>query len=432
MQHLLSRLFIPLSLLCLLSGCRLVSPTLHLLQSLSPPAPADQATTLSIGSPITVTIDAASGNEFSDSELQSLLAYVPNEPIYREYLAFGDVAAWYSATNMTPIDSVAEWQALEQPQRDLWAFALPIQTMPPEPLGLPYMLTQDMREFYGFSFLDAVRFIESGMPPVNFTVLETSADPAQIDAALLAFGYTANPVEGGTLYRIRRDNEMDLRSPSKVGQLGQLNRIVRIGDTLIIGRATDLVARAVNNLHRGTGTLADDPTYRALTGALTAPALSPLGELVGAILIGQPLAADPMMLAQENAAIQAQLDVYAQAPLPPYLALGLATHRMGEESYLTLVVVFPPSVDGAAAAATLGERLATYKSVTSKRVLTEYWSFAHQASVNFEGLSVALVSMQVTDKDASGALRTRPLAWSDLLFQRDLLFLLTGTPLRPE
>jgi len=366
------------------------------------------------------------------SELQRWLAYVPNEPGYREYLAYGDVAAWYDATNMARVNSVAEWQALEKPQRDQWSYALSMQTLPPDALGLPYMIVEDMRELYGFSFFDVERFLESGMPPTNFTVLETSADPAQIDGALLALGYTTNTIDGGTFYSIRRDSEPDLRSPFKTGQLGQLNRIMVLGDTLIIGRSTNLVARVLDSAQGNTGTLADDPTYRALTGALAAPAMTQLGKLVGAILIGQPLAADPLaMLDQENEVLQAQLDVYAQAPLPLYLALGFATQRRGDASYLTLAVVFPPDVDGAAAAAILGERLATYTSVTSKRPLPDYWSFEQQISVAVEGLPVALVTMRVADEDAEGALRTRPFAWSDLLFQRDLLFLLTGVPVRP-
>ncbi len=417
MPRVLARLLLLFCLLCLVSGCRLVSPTLHVLQSVSQPVPATPL-------PTSVSPDTA-----PNSVLQQWLAYVPNEPMYREYLAFGDVAAWYRATKMVPVTSATELKALEKPQHNLWSYGLSTQMVPPDTLGMQYILFEDMRELYGFSFFDTARFLEAGKSPTNFTVLETNVDPSQIDTALLASGYTANLVEGGTFYSIRRDSEPDMASPFRTGQLGQLNRIIQLDDTLIIGRATDIVARVSDGVQGDAPTLADDPIYRALTGALAAPTLAPLGELVGAILIGEPLAVDPLpMLDQTNAEVQAQLDAYVQAPLPPYLALGFATHRLDTESHLTLAVVFPPGVDGDAAAEILGERLATYKSVTSKRPLLEHWSFVQQASIELEGLPVALVTMHATSE---GIASQRPLAWSDLVFQRDLLFLLSGTPIRP-
>lgn len=416
----MSHLLISLVLLWGLSGCRLVQPTARTLQLLTAvqvdvhasvqPQPATAATT----------------------PLLRLLGYVPNEPAYRDYLIFGNVAAWYAATNMERVEGVDAWQALDQPQRDQWAFDLPIQTLPPESLGIRYLLVEDMRAFYGFSFFDAERFVEAGMPPGNFTVVETSADPAQIDKALLATGYKTTSIANGTLYSIREDNAIDLRSPTKVGQLGQLNRIALLDHTLVIGRATALVNQVVATAQGRGANLADDPIYHALAKALAAPALMPFGQVVGVILIGQPLADDPLvMLDQGNEAALAQLDAYAQAPLQPYLALGFATQRLGDATYLTLAVVFPSTVDGASTAALLGERLSTYISVATDRPLQERWSLAETTTVEAAGLSVALVTMQVAPADVSGTVRTRPLAWSELIFQRDLLFLLVGEPVRP-
>lgn len=422
MYRLLSRLSLLLVLLCSLSGCYWVGPTLLGLSNLG------TSSTVQPPDGLTTPPPMPSADSSSVSELQRLLSYVPNDPIYRDYLTFGDVTAWYSATAMTRVTSVADWEALEQPQHDEWSFVLSSQTLPPEVLGLRYLIAEDMRDFYGFSFFDAERFLEAGMPPTNFTVVQTRIDPAQIEAALLEFGYTATPVTGGTLYSIRGDSETDLRSPSRVGQLGQLNRIIVLGNTLVIGRATDVVTRASASGQRNAATLADDASYRALTGALAAPEITAWGKLVGAILIGQPLPDDPLvMLDQTNEALQAQLDRYAAAPLPPYLALGFATQRAGAESYLTLAVVFPPSVDGEAAATILGDRLATYESLVSQRPLAEFWSLAQQTSVEIEGLPVALVTLQATPEDGRP-----PFAWSNMVFQRDLLFLLTGTPVRPE
>lgn len=426
MQRILQRLAILLLLSSFVSGCSLAGPTIQVFYRLTSHPTVAQPAALAT-QPATLPAVEAVG-----SELPQLLASIPNTPAYRAYLSFGDVAAWYDATAMPRVNSITEWEALDQPERDLWSFALTAQTIPPEVLGLRYAMAEDMRARYGFSFFDATRFLESGMPPANVTVLQTSADPAQIASALLALGYSASPVEGGTLYSIRDDNEIALDSPSRVGQLGQLNRIVLLGDTLIIGRATDVVMRALDSLHGDTAALAADPIYRALTGALSAPAVAPFGELVGAILIGQPLADDPLVLLDRtNEAIQAQLDAYTEATLPLYLALGFATQRLGDESYLTLAVVFPPGVDGAAVAAILGDRLANYTSMVINGPLTDYWSFAQQTSVEVEGLPVALVTMHVAGKDERGAVRPRPFTWSNLVFQRDLLFLLSGTPVRP-
>lgn len=430
MQPIIQLLPVLLLTLWLLNGCALVGPTVQTLQVLTSTQAQGNSSTTTLTDTTHPPLDDTT--VAMDSTLLHMLDYVPNEPAYREYLTFGDVTAWYSATGMTPVTSLDGWQQLEQPQRDRWAFDLSLQTLPPDALGVRYVTVEDMREFYGFSFFDAERFLETGRPPDNFTVLKTSVEPTEIEVALHAFGYTISSLENGTLYSIRGDNEIYMESPTKIGQLGQLNRIALLDDTLVIGRATELVKKVARLANGAGATLADDPMYRALAVALATPEVIAFGELVGAILIGQPLPTDPLVLLdQDNEAIQAQFERYAQAPLPPYLALGFATERAGDTSYLTLAVVFPPGIDGNAAAEILGERLVTYHSVVTGDTLADRWTFVQAIGVESDGLPVALVTMQSSNASAGDEAYKRPITWSEMVFQRDLLFLLVGEPVRP-
>ncbi|RIK42704.1 MAG: hypothetical protein DCC55_07925 [Chloroflexi bacterium] len=423
-----------LALTVLVSGCVAVQAALQLQQlaqqqvehgPVGSSQPAEQLGTTA--SPGPQALGTVSHDEAHP--LFSMLRFVPADPLYRPYLTLGDVSAWHTATGVPRVESLADVEQLEPAQRNGWRFALFKQTHPPQTLGLEYLAVEEMRDFYGFGFFDADRYLEAGAPPDTISVLQVHANLETIKSRLTRFGYTWDDAPGGRLYSIRDDYETDLRSPTLVGRLAGLNRIAVLDDgLLVIGRAAEVVTNAVAARQGKLPSLADESVYQSAAAALTGPTVSDLGALVGVILVGEPFLADPfMLLDQSDEAAQEQFERYVENPLPLYLLAAFATYRAGETIHLTLALVFPSGVDAEEAAATLAARLQDYSSPISGRVLDEYWQYQSATGVEAGGLPVALVTMRLNqpEEDLPGA----PFAWVDLVSRRDLLFLAPGTPL---
>jgi hypothetical protein len=366
----------------------------------------------------------------ADELLLDLLRYIPDTPAHRQSLTFGDAAAWHEAWGMPRVDSFDAVQALPPLQRQQWLFGLSSQTLPPQVLGTQYLAVEEMDDSYGFSLFDAERYLETGQPPDNLTVVDITADKEHIVTALTGAGYTCTPDNRQYLCSIREDNQADLQSPSPIGRLGELNRIAVLDGRLLIGRATDLITKALATYADDNRSLADDPFYQAAATALVDPATASNGALVGAILFGLPLLDDPVvMLDQDNTVIQEQLARYAAEPLPPCALAAFATYHGAEASYLTVALVFPIGVDAQAAAATLAGRMQTYVSPVTGRSLEEQWAFQRANAVEAAGLPVALVTMRVADPEEEAGGNWRIFNWAELVFRRDLLFLTTGLSL---
>jgi hypothetical protein len=174
------------------------------------------------------------------------LRFVPDTSNTRGWLAYGDLAAWHTSWDVPRIDNVAELDGLENDPRIYWMFIMPRQTQPPDSLGVQYLMQGDYRPAFGFDLFNLDRFLQAGYPPDAITAAEGSFEAAQIEDALAASGYTAQPLEtGGTLYSIREDYEMDPASDLPMpGRLGALNRIALLeGGKLLIARATGVVTQ---------------------------------------------------------------------------------------------------------------------------------------------------------------------------------------------
>jgi hypothetical protein len=411
--------------LLLMSGCIALEPALRAWQV----AQTRKAQPQRNLPPVTPPANSANAQADTpvDNSLLELLRFVPDGSSYRNYITYGDAAAWHAAWQIPRVQNLDEVEALAEADRARWLFALGQQTLPPEALGVQYLRVEEMRALYGFSFFDADRYLQAGSPPAEVTVVKSSAPPAQIDTALTNFGYQPTPLaEQGVLYSIRGDNEIDLQSSSLVGRLSQLNRIALLDDTLVIGRATPIVMRALEAHDKDFRSLADDPSFVALATALADPTLVEGGALVGIIMIGEPVLQDPLLLLDEgNTALQPMLEAYAAQPLPLYMLLGFATYRAPEATYLTLAVVFPPGTDTAQAEATLETRLQTYTSVVTQRPLDELWTVQQATSRVVNDWPVALVTMQVKEEEDTPG---RVFAWSEMVFNRDLWFLIPGEP----
>ncbi len=369
-----------------------------------------------------------------DNPLLRLLSFVPDMPEFREWLTFGDAAAWHASWGIPRIDSVEALDALDREPRAYWMFIMPRQTAFPDTLGLQTLLSGDYRGAYGFDAFSLDRYMLAGMPPNWMTIAEFSFGDNQIADALTATGYTVEALEGGgALYSIMGDYDVDVSAnlPTE-GKMGNLNRVALLDGQLILAKATDIVKSALMAQRGEIPSLADDPAYIAAATAVNDPALGDLGELVGAILIdGQTTAEMVESIPLNDAdAWQEQLDKEQAAglALPEYALVNFATRHTEGASYLILAVVFPAGEDAEAAASLLAERLQNYVSLATRQTLEDRWTFEMSAAVEIEELPVALVVMRADDPPPTPAdeprVRTSVFSWIDMVVRRDTLFLL--------
>ncbi len=387
----------------------------------------------SLGPLLVLTLLAACGAKKTESALLRLLRFVPDTPAYREYFTYGDADAWHTSWDIPRIDNLEELDRLDRESRAYWLFIMARQTAPPDTLGVEYMFAEDQRGFYGFDVFNLDRYVLAGSPPDWITVVEFSFDKAQIADALAASGYEAEELEtGGTLYSIHDDYEVVFDSPTKTGQMGNLNRIALLDGQMVVAKATANVTKALQAQGGKLPSLADNPDYVAAAKALEDPALKDTGELVGVILMegSQFYALDqymgPNMTPELVEAIRKEYT--GQGPrLPAYKLVAFATRHTEGASYLILAVVFPKNTDAKAAADILADRLRDYTSLVDRRPLNERWTFEKATAVQAEGLPVALAVMRVDDPpptpEDEPQVNTAVLPWYYMISYRDVLFL---------
>lgn len=351
--------------------------------------------------------------------LAQLLQMVPDTPEYRRYLTFGDAAAWHATTGVPHIAEPDDLDVLTARERDALLFTFSRETMTPSTLGAQYFMAEDQLGHFGFNLFTLDRWLEAGSPPEMLTVVEVSTDPANIASALVASGYSdAHLEDGSTLFSQHDDFEVQLDAPLRTGMMGELNRILLRDGQMIIGRATEIVENAQLATAGDHTSLAEVSTFRAAVQAVTDPTLSELGELVGAIFT-EDAATDPAAILGANASaerLKAVRKSLGEATLPPVLLSTFATHRNGDDIYLTLAAVFPSGTDATEVTNILAERMSSYTSVVIQQPLDERWSLVQATPLEVEGTPVALVTMQVTDPEA-------PLSWAQMVFARDVAFL---------
>ena len=385
------------------------------------------------------TIGSCGGEKAPQGAFYDLLHFVPDTPEYREYLTFGDAAAWHASWNIPRVDNLDQLFGLGPELYAYWIYVMPWQTTPPYYL-LAETAGEDQRGFYGFDLFNLDRYLVVGNPPDSITVAGFSFDAKQIAHALTSTGYQTKTLEPvGTLYSIRDDYEIDVDSPIKTGRSGDLNRILLLDDEMVMGKASALVTAALDAYNDQIPSLADDAEYAALAQALDDPALTGTGQLMGAIVLDSLVVslrdsviaslgadADPQQVEEKLAEL-------SQGPqLPAYSLLAFVTRHTQGATYLILAAVFAKGTDAQAAADLLADRLQNYVSLASKRKLMEMWAkqgarLEKATAVEAGGLPVALVLVRVDDpapatSDAAMATVSVP-RWADMVQRRDLGFL---------
>jgi len=354
--------------------------------------------------------------------LQSLLRYVPDSAEFRDYLTFGDYDAWLRSWALERPDNIDEVLQLSEPESSLWKFRMTAQTTPAAAFYMAYLMAEDMRETHGFSFFDALSYLEAGAPPEVLSIVTQNRNRSDIDEALTTFGYESAALnDGAVLYSIGDDFEVNLESESAIGRMGELNRIAIGGDSLVIAGGTFIVEDALDAASGERTSLADVPEYQTLLQSLDAPELMDVGELVGAILFDadSPAAsyadAPPSEDAPAQVVAQWERISQAQPSMPTYSLAGLLTYRAVDATYLGLHVVFSTGEDAEIARDALAGRLPGYVSSWTGMPLP--WTLEDAFVV--DETAVVVMRLDETLEEPS------TVSWYDMIISGDTAFLLS-------
>lgn len=367
--------------------------------------------------PVSGQDDPAAG-----SSLLRLLAYVPDTPQNRNWIAYGDSAAWHTAWGVPRVDSLEAVNALDEQQRNQWMYLLTMQATPPEVMAVQYLFAEaeDQRATYGFNFFDLERGLEAGAPPDRLSLLELAVEPETIGTALAATGYASGPLgAAGTLYSLREDYALDAAFPLTSGKLPMRNRIGLLDRVVVVGSATAVVDSAAQAAAGELPTLADDPVYRAAVGVVESdPTLAQTGPLIGAILL------PPAMLAGDAGTPRPAFQLAAFATRHTLPAQEAAPEPGGATS-LVLALVLDAGADAEAEAQGLADRLAGYVSQRTHAPLNEQWTALDAFATEAEGLPVAVVVLRIDDPvpAADGIPVVNRFGWVMLIQTRDVGFL---------
>ena len=305
---------------------------------------------------------SGSSNGASETAMQ-FLEYIPDTPENRQMTSFGDAAAWYTSWDVPRITSIDEWDQLADAPRAYWSGIMLKQVYPPDCLDSTHIMQYSLGDTYGFDLFDLDRFTFAGEPPEVVTVADFRTDRQTIKNALTAQGYTEQEVsDDWTLYSLNDDYAVNLKAETTAGKLGNLNRILLSNQTLIIGKATEVVLPALDAISDNIPSLADDDVYIAATQALQDSSLKDAGELVGVIWMdSQELATIPEKIG--NVTSSEIEDLMAQYGLNddlPHYSLATFGTRHSQKTGVTsliLALVFPRGTDAEAASQALQSRI---------------------------------------------------------------------------
>lgn len=376
--------------------------------------------------------------ETPENPLLRMLSFVPDTPENRQYLSYGDLAAWHQSWDVPRLDNLDDLEALPRDLRAYWMIVMPSQTIPPQVMGLQYVRTDDMRNVYGFDVFNVDRYLSAGQPPDMISVVEYSFPDEQIADALVGTGYESQSLaDDVTLYSILDDYEIDVARetiPTRVGQLGDLNRIALLDGQMLIAKATPNIEAALSANQGAISSLADDPAYVAAVTALDDPALGDMGQLVGVILVDGLQLSDPLQYVLLNFSPEEVTrfleEVAGEPSLPFYYVAAFGTQHSPGATHLVLALVFPEGVDAKEAANVLAERIQNYESLVTQQTLEDRWTFELATGTKVNDLPVALISMRVDDPPPSPEgeelANASVFAWNRMILARDTAFLIAG------
>ncbi len=331
------------------------------------------------------------------SPLLAMLAGVPEGAIPADSgwatVRYTDYAALYEAEGITKLRDFGNL--------DLLKTAVPLPgmlmrlTAGPEALSYVFASAGKMAAAVGFEWLlDVDRSLEFGDPPGVGLLLGGEFDTEAIGAALQARDFSQADVSGVTVWHRFDDLAISVadRDPADPfgGNLGAAARIALLPDMLANARSWPLINGIIGAAQGDLPSLADDPAYRALAGAITAPD----GLLIQALFFG----GEALQVAGDPAQLGLAMPAADLGPLPPYALAILADRQEGNDQVHLIGLVYADAPTAQAAADVLAGRIADFRlSTRPDIVLAEDFGATVSASVvesEAEGLAVALVEVR--------------------------------------
>ncbi|MBP8973015.1 MAG: hypothetical protein KBH93_04000 [Anaerolineae bacterium] len=337
---------------------------------------------------------ALAQDDLPPSPLLAMLAGVPEGAIPADggwaTVRYTDYAALYESEGITKLRDFGNL--------DLLMTAVPLPAMltrlaaGPEALSYVFPSAGQMAGTVGFEWLlDVDRSLEFGDPPGVGLLLGGEFDTEAIGAALQARDFSQADVSGVTVWH-RFDDlaisaaDRDTADPFG-GHLGAAARIALLPDMLANARSWPLINGIIGAAQGNLPSLADDPAYRALAGAITAPD----GLLIQALFFS----GEALQAAGDPAQLGLAMPAADLGPLPPYALAVLADRQEGNDQVHLIGLVYADAPTAQAAADVLATRIADFRlSTRPDIVLAEEFGATVSASVierEADGLAVALV-----------------------------------------
>ena len=331
------------------------------------------------------------------SPLLALLAGVPADALPAASgwatVRYADYAALYEAEGIAALRDAGDLDAL------MTDVPLPgmLMRLIAGPEALNYLLTStgQMAGTVGFEWLlDVDRSLEFGDPPDVGLLLGGDLDAAAIGAALQARDFSQADVSGVTVWHRFDDLTVSIadRDPADPfgGHLGAAARIALLPGALANARSWPLINGIIGSAQGAQPSLADDPAYRALAGAITAPD----GLLIQALFF----TGEALQVPGDPASLGVAPPAADLGPLPSYALAVLADRQEGNDQVHLIGLVTTDAPAAQAAAEVLAGRLADFRlSTRPNEVLTEEFGATVSAAViesAADGLAVALVEVR--------------------------------------
>lgn len=379
--------------------------------------------------------------------LLEMMTYIPDTFAYRRHVQFGDLSAWAESWDAVPPSSdstiasmVESGDPIERRTAKLWWNVMALQTFPSSALSGDVQ----MRASFGYDTLMTQQSLEAGVVPDQLSVLTLTSDREAMTAALTTLGYTAEPIEGGTLYSLRGDDEMDLRADLPViAKMATVNRIAVLDNgTVLIAQNTPSIERALAARARQRS-LAGNEAVQSLVQALRGEQMSAYGSLTGFLmmdyLVVMNTASDPlnMMLTMDIEEMQATLNSPTpETPveaLPAYRLAGLSVSRGDGVTYYAVSLVLLPGRDAQQAADILGRRFTNYISTGNGESMIDFMAprgitFENAFGVQTQQFPVAVIVLAQPDpvmtfEEDYSTISAMFMSWMGAYAARDLGFL---------
>lgn len=318
--------------------------------------------------------------------LLDLLALVPDTEISSRYLLYTDFAASEQAFPAPMFNTAMEFNMASSQAQELFIInAGRTRLARLSPLNFP--LINQVPVTVGIQWFDMDRTLEWD----SSTLIQGNFQQVDLIHKLQQRAFTQAERNGVQVWSRLEDGETNpeaaiLGDPFDDGS-GAAARIALLRNDLILHTTTWTAFDPVVALQQGvTGSLRDNPDYRALAEALVDPAYYS-GSLITAVLYTPA----------ETAQIAATPPDASGVVLPRYNLIGLADRQEGEQSVHLIGLVYPDEATARAAVTSLYERwLLDTSFFGSYKERYDYVFDAPHVYVAADGTAVAVVGVRYT------------------------------------